>query len=155
MPRSIGVLAIPSPQALDVDQDARASRIAQGASAAGTRQLPMASHLRGFFVPGDGRTKMDRYDAQAIEAKWRRVWEDARAFFVDDPDPSAGDRKSYVLEMLPYPSGELHMGHVLNYTLGDVLTHHRRRNGLLVLRPMGFDAFGLPAENAAIKEGID
>ena len=149
------VLANPPPQALDFDQDARASRIAQEASAARPRQLPLASRSRGFFVPGDGRTAMDRYDAAAIEAKWQRVWEDARAFYVDDPDPSVGDRKSYVLEMLPYPSGELHMGHVLNYTLGDVLTHHRRRSGMTVLRPMGFDAFGLPAENAAIKEGID
>src|SRR5436190_1645606 len=100
---------------------------------------------------------MEQYDAAAIEAKWQRVWEDARAFYVDNPESPQGDNssKSYVLEMLPYPSGELHMGHVLNYTLGDVLTHHRRRNGLMVLRPMGFDAFGLPAENAAIKEGID
>ena len=100
---------------------------------------------------------MDRYDATAIEAKWQRIWEDARAFYVDNPGRASGDddRKSYVLEMLPYPSGELHMGHVLNYTLGDVLTHHRRRSGLTVLRPMGFDAFGLPAENAAIKEGIE
>ncbi|HST25481.1 MAG TPA: leucine--tRNA ligase [Gaiellaceae bacterium] len=99
---------------------------------------------------------MERYDPTAIEAKWQKVWEDARAFYVDNPDATQhDDTKSYVLEMLPYPSGELHMGHVLNYTLGDVLTHHRRRNGLMVLRPMGFDAFGLPAENAAIKEGID
>jgi leucyl-tRNA synthetase len=92
----------------------------------------------------------ERYDPKAIEAKWQRVWEDERAFYVDD-DP--GGRKFYMLEMLPYPSGHLHMGHVLNYTLGDVVTHFRRRNGYVVLRPMGFDSFGLPAENAAIKEG--
>jgi leucyl-tRNA synthetase len=99
---------------------------------------------------------MDRYDPQQIEPKWQQVWEDARAFHVDNPpDPTQAERerKFYMLEMLPYPSGNLHMGHVLNYTLGDVVTHYRRRNGFTVLRPMGFDSFGLPAENAAIREG--
>jgi len=96
---------------------------------------------------------METYDPQAIEAKWQRVWEDARAFYTDDPGPGEEREKFYMLEMLPYPSGDLHMGHVLNYTLGDVLTHFRRRHGLRVLRPMGWDSFGLPAENAAIREG--
>jgi leucyl-tRNA synthetase len=97
---------------------------------------------------------MERYDPQAIEAKWQRVWEDERAFTVPNPEPGdEGERKTYVLEMLPYPSGELHMGHVRNYMLGDVVSHFRRRNGYRVLRPMGYDAFGLPAENAAIQEG--
>ena len=97
---------------------------------------------------------MDRYDPQTIEAKWQRVWEDERAFYVPNPEPGAErEKKFYMLEMLPYPSGTLHMGHVLNYTLGDVLTHFRRRNGAVVLRPMGYDSFGLPAENAAIREG--
>jgi leucyl-tRNA synthetase len=96
---------------------------------------------------------METYDPQAIEAKWQRVWEDARAFYTDDPEPGEQRAKFYMLEMLPYPSGDLHMGHVLNYTLGDVLTHFRRRHGLRVLRPMGWDSFGLPAENAAIREG--
>jgi leucyl-tRNA synthetase len=97
---------------------------------------------------------LETYDPKAIEAKWQRVWEDARAFYVDNPEPGAepGD-EFYMLEMLPYPSGNLHMGHVLNYTLGDVVTHFKRRQGLTVLRPMGYDSFGLPAENAAIKEG--
>jgi leucyl-tRNA synthetase len=97
----------------------------------------------------------ERYDPQAIEAKWQRVWADERAFHVDNPDPEAAGaaRKFYMLEMLPYPSGDLHMGHVLNYTLGDVITHFRRRHGYSVLRPMGYDSFGLPAENAAIREG--
>ena len=98
---------------------------------------------------------MDRYDPQQIEPKWQEVWEDARAFYVSNPgslDRPERD-KFYMLETLPYPSGNLHMGHVLNYTLGDVVTHFRRRNGLTVLRPMGFDSFGLPAENAAIREG--
>jgi leucyl-tRNA synthetase len=99
---------------------------------------------------------MDRYEPQQIEPKWQRVWEDARAFGVpnpDSPERADRDRKFYMLEMLPYPSGNLHMGHVLNYTLGDVVTHYRRRQGFTVLRPMGFDSFGLPAENAAIRGG--
>jgi leucyl-tRNA synthetase len=97
---------------------------------------------------------MDEYDAHAIERKWQAVWDAERAFAVENPDPGAADdRHFYMLEMLPYPSGSLHMGHVLNYTLGDVITHFRRRTGHTVLRPMGFDSFGLPAENAAIKEG--
>ncbi|MFL5947102.1 MAG: class I tRNA ligase family protein, partial [Gaiellaceae bacterium] len=97
---------------------------------------------------------MEKYDPQAIEAKWQRVWEDARAFYVENPPPGAEpDGEFYMLEMLPYPSGDLHMGHVLNYTLGDVVTHFQRRSGRRVLRPMGYDSFGLPAENAAIREG--
>ncbi|MGE5689499.1 MAG: leucine--tRNA ligase [Pseudomonadota bacterium] len=98
---------------------------------------------------------MDRYDPQQIERKWQRVWEDEQAFHVPNPEEPGADRtqKTYVLEMLPYPSGELHMGHVLNYTIGDVVAHFRRRNGFEVLRPMGYDAFGLPAENAAIRQG--
>jgi len=98
---------------------------------------------------------MERYDPKAIEAKWQEAWERENAFHVPNPPSPAGPSGAgtYVLEMLPYPSGEIHMGHVLNYTLGDVVTHIRRRSGDRVLRPMGYDAFGLPAENAAIKEG--
>jgi leucyl-tRNA synthetase len=96
---------------------------------------------------------MDAYDAHAIEGKWQAVWEAERAFYVDNPQNGDETPRFYMLEMLPYPSGHLHMGHVLNYTLGDVVTHFRRRNGFEVLRPMGFDSFGLPAENAAIREG--
>jgi leucyl-tRNA synthetase len=97
----------------------------------------------------------ERYDPGAVEEKWQAAWAAEQAFTVSNPDPaSAADTAStYVLEMLPYPSGELHMGHVFNYTMGDVLTHIRRRQGMTVLRPMGYDAFGLPAENAAIREG--
>jgi leucyl-tRNA synthetase len=97
-----------------------------------------------------------KYDPAAVEAKWQRVWREEAAFSV--PNPSADElarhlNKTYVVEMLPYPSGELHMGHTLNYTIGDVVAHMRRRRGMQVLRPMGYDAFGLPAENAAIREG--
>jgi leucyl-tRNA synthetase len=98
---------------------------------------------------------MERYDPTAIEARWQAVWEAEQAFVVPNPErgtqPDEGS--TYILEMLPYPSGELHMGHVFNYTLGDVFSHIRRRQGMRVLRPMGYDAFGLPAENAAISEG--
>jgi leucyl-tRNA synthetase len=101
---------------------------------------------------------VERYDPHAIEAKWQAVWAAERAFEVPNPDIPVGPDdaaapRTYVLEMLPYPSGDLHMGHVKNYTLGDVVAHFRRRNGYDVLRPMGYDAFGLPAENAAIREG--
>jgi leucyl-tRNA synthetase len=99
-------------------------------------------------------TVMEKYEPAKIEPKWQEVWEAERAFYVSNPEPgSEPEQKFYMLEMLPYPSGTLHMGHVLNYTLGDVLTHYRRRNGWTVLRPMGYDSFGLPAENAAIREG--
>ncbi len=98
---------------------------------------------------------MDRYDAQQIESKWQQVWADAHAFEVPNPAPGETDLrpKSYVLEQLPYPSGTLHMGHMLVYTIGDVVTRFRARNGLNVLHPQGFDSFGLPAENAALNAG--
>jgi leucyl-tRNA synthetase len=96
----------------------------------------------------------EKYEPREIEQRWQRVWEDERAFHTPNPEPGqTQEKKTYVVEMLPYPSGELHMGHVLNYTIGDVVIHLRRRRGFRVLRPMGYDAFGLPAENAAIREG--
>jgi leucyl-tRNA synthetase len=95
------------------------------------------------------------YDAKTIEQKWQSLWQSEQVFHVDNPPPGEppDDSHFYMLEMLPYPSGSLHMGHVLNYTMGDVVTHFKRRTGHTVLRPMGFDSFGLPAENAAIKDG--
>ena len=93
---------------------------------------------------------MDRYDPQQIEPKWQRVWEEERAWEASN---ATQGRKAYVLEQLPYPSGTLHIGHLLVYTIGDVVTHFQRRNGLQTLHPFGFDSFGLPAENAAIREG--
>ncbi len=91
------------------------------------------------------------YDPRAIEAKWQAVWAAERTWEVTN-DP-AGD-KAYVVEMLPYPSGEPHIGHMKNYAIGDAIAHHKRRTGHRVLHPMGYDSFGLPAENNAIKTGV-
>jgi leucyl-tRNA synthetase len=99
---------------------------------------------------------MRPYEPHEIERKWQRVWADERTWHVPNPgEPGFDDSvpKSYVLEMLPYPSGEPHMGHLKTYSIGDALAHFRRRHGMRVIHPMGYDAFGLPAENHAIRTG--
>jgi leucyl-tRNA synthetase len=97
-----------------------------------------------------------RYEPLPIEAKWQEIWERERTWVVPNPGEErfdAAKQKAYVLEMLPYPSGEPHVGHLKVYSVGDAIAHFRRRNGFDVIHPMGYDAFGLPAENHAIRTG--
>jgi leucyl-tRNA synthetase len=99
-----------------------------------------------------------KYDPQGIEIKWQRVWAERKTFEVTNPEPGSrpggkGNDATYVLEMFPYPSGSAHMGHVKNYTMGDVIARFRRHQGQRVLHPMGYDAFGLNSENMAIRTG--
>src|ERR1700688_5111796 len=95
-----------------------------------------------------------RYDPREIEPRWQAVGANERTWEVSNDPDEAGPSKSYVLERLPYPSGEPHIGHLKCYAVGDAIAHFHRRLGRRVLHPMGYDAFGLPAENHAIRTGV-